>query len=102
MGPGIYGVTRASREYFNTTPGKLDPLQAVHLAALTPNPRILSRQLRDGRPSPAWMRRLNLLLRLMRVHGYLREGEQQRFRALRLSFAKSAHLRPVPVSAGQL
>ena len=84
MGPGIYGVSRASRVYFDKEPGKLTPLEAVHLAALTPSPRYLATRHQGGRPSVAWMRRLHVILRLMRYNGNLTREEQKKWEEQRL------------------
>lgn len=42
FGPGIYGVQAASRAYYRVPAGVLSPLQAAHLAAVLPNPKVLS------------------------------------------------------------
>lgn len=42
FGPGIYGVEAASRVYFNRPARSLSPAQAARLAAVLPNPRVLS------------------------------------------------------------
>lgn len=42
FGPGIYGVQAASRAYYRIPAGVLSPLQAAHLAAVLPNPKVLS------------------------------------------------------------
>ena len=42
FGPGIYGVQAASRAYYRIPAGVLSPLQAAHLAAVLPNPNVLS------------------------------------------------------------
>ena len=39
FGPGIWGVDRASREYFGVAPARLDAWQAASLAATLPHPR---------------------------------------------------------------
>jgi len=85
MGPGLYGIGHASEKYFGQSHQRLTPLQSVHLAALTPSPRILSRALRDGRPSPSWMRRLHLLLRLMSRNGVITKADQRRYQAVTAS-----------------
>jgi monofunctional biosynthetic peptidoglycan transglycosylase len=38
-GPGVWGVDRASREYFSVAPAALDLWQAASLAATLPHPR---------------------------------------------------------------
>ena len=39
FGPGIFGVSAAAREYFDTTPDRLTPVQAARLAAVLPAPK---------------------------------------------------------------
>lgn len=39
FGPGVFGVTAASRKYFGTTPDQLTPIQAARLAAVLPAPK---------------------------------------------------------------
>lgn len=39
MGPGIYGIQAAAKEYYNTTPQKLTASQAAWIAASLPNPK---------------------------------------------------------------
>ncbi|WP_297791457.1 monofunctional biosynthetic peptidoglycan transglycosylase [uncultured Marinobacter sp.] len=42
FGPGIYGVEAASRVYFGTSSRYLSPSEASRLAAVLPNPKVLS------------------------------------------------------------
>lgn len=42
FGPGIYGVEAASQAYFGTSSRYLSPSQASRLAAVLPNPKVLS------------------------------------------------------------
>lgn len=42
FGPGIFGITAAAREYFDTTPDRLTPVQAARLAAVLPAPKTRS------------------------------------------------------------
>lgn len=59
FGPGIYGVEAASRAYFGVSARDLSRSQAARLAAVLPNPKVLS----AGNPSPyvweraAWVQR---------------------------------------------
>lgn len=79
LGPGIHGVDQASRHYFGVASRRLTPLQAAHLAALTPSPRYLGQRFRTGQTSVAWTKRLRLLLRLMRRQGTITREEQRRW-----------------------
>ncbi len=71
MGPGIYGVSRASRVYFGRPAAKLTPLQSLHLAAITPNPVRYYKNFKGGRIDMAWLLRLRDLLGLMHRHGHI-------------------------------
>ncbi|AOY86915.1 monofunctional biosynthetic peptidoglycan transglycosylase [Marinobacter salinus] len=42
FGPGVYGVGAASRLYFGVPASRLSPVQAARLAAVLPNPKVLS------------------------------------------------------------
>lgn len=42
FGPGVFGVTAASREFFGTTPDRLTRVQAARLAAVLPAPKARS------------------------------------------------------------
>lgn len=89
MGPGVYGVAQAARHYFGRTARTLTPLQAAHLAALTPSPRHLGQRFRQGiEPGMAWTEKLNMLLRMMRRAGSISRAEQQHWSAERLSLLK--------------
>ena len=71
LGPGLYGVTQASRAYFHKEPKSLNPLEAAHLAMLTPSPRRLSRQHAGPKLDPEWIKRLHWVLRKMRKNHFL-------------------------------
>ncbi|MBW2731014.1 MAG: transglycosylase domain-containing protein [Deltaproteobacteria bacterium] len=86
MGPGIYGVEQAARHYFGKSATALTPLQAVHLAALTPSPRRLG----VATPDAAWMKRLQMLLRMMWRSGYLAPSRVRRYRPSALGLVKRA------------
>ncbi|MDO5647587.1 monofunctional biosynthetic peptidoglycan transglycosylase [Paracoccus sp. (in: a-proteobacteria)] len=42
FGPGVFGIHAASRQFFNTTPDRLTPVQAARLAAVLPGPKTRS------------------------------------------------------------
>ncbi|MCA9673071.1 MAG: transglycosylase domain-containing protein [Myxococcales bacterium] len=77
MGAGVYGVQAAAQRYFGRDVSELTPLQAAHLAALTPAPRPLSRRFAKAEPDAKWMDKLHLLLRLMRRSGSISRGQQR-------------------------
>lgn len=86
MGPGVYGVQQAARHYFGKDATSLTPLQAAHLAALTPSPRRLG----VASPDRAWMERLQMILRMMWRAGYLPPGQVRRYPAAALKLKKKA------------
>lgn len=89
MGPGVYGVAQAARHYFGRTARTVSPLQAAHLAALTPSPRHLGQRFRQGiDPGLAWTEKLNMLLRMMRRAGSISRAEQEHWSSERLSLLK--------------
>ena len=84
LGPGIRGVRQAARAYFTRGIANLTPLEAAHLAALTPNPHVLARRFRDAQIDEGWQQRLYDLLGGMRRHGRLTPAELAEARATRL------------------
>lgn len=88
LGPGIRGVEQAARAYFGKPARLLSPIEAAHLAALTPNPRGLARRFRDGRVDDDWLGRLLDLLGMMRRSGRLSDAQLASARAARLTLRK--------------
>ena len=39
FGPGVFGIGAAAREFYGTTPDRLDAVQAARLAAVLPSPK---------------------------------------------------------------
>jgi len=91
LGPGLRGVEAASQAYFGRAARDLTPLQAVHLAALTPAPTRLTRALSGG-VTPQWRTRLDELLDFMRHQRLLSPSDWLRARAQRLA------IRPWPAA----
>jgi monofunctional biosynthetic peptidoglycan transglycosylase len=72
FGPGVFGVTAASRRYFDKEPAALTPREAALLAAVLPSPK----RLRAERPSAYVERRVDWILGQMNQlggAGYLKE-----------------------------
>jgi hypothetical protein len=84
LGPEIHGVKQAARRYFGKDVTALLPLESVHLAALAPNPHVLSRRFRDGKVDEGWHQRLYDLLGMMKRHGRLSAED--------LAVARASHL----------
>ena len=58
FGPGVFGVTAASRRYFDKEPAALSPREAALLAAVLPSPK----RLKADRPSAYVQRRVEWIL----------------------------------------
>ncbi|RFZ82356.1 penicillin-binding protein [Mucilaginibacter terrenus] len=71
-----YGISAASRTYFNTTPDKLTPDQAAMLMGMINGPGIYSP---INHPDNALKRR-NFVLRRMAEEGYLSAGQAEEFK----------------------
>jgi monofunctional biosynthetic peptidoglycan transglycosylase len=84
LGDGIHGVEAASRRYFGVGANRLSPLQAAHLAALTPSPRPLALRFRSSGTDEHWRGRLSALLRSMRRSGKLSHADQLKWASVRL------------------
>jgi hypothetical protein len=65
MGPGTYGVRQAARRYFGKEPSQLTPLEAAHLASVTPNPKAYWARFHRGPAGDDWMEKLYDLLGMM-------------------------------------
>ena len=89
MGPGMFGVEQGAQHYFGHSAGKLSPLQAAHIASVTPSPRPLARRFRRAAPDAAWRDKLRLILRLMRRAGKLTRDDQRRWAATKLNLITS-------------
>ena len=80
MGVNLRGVAQGAGHYFDKPPWELTPLEAAHLAAITPFPRRPADMLdSDGHATPSWMERLHQLIRIMRRTRHLNEADVQRW-----------------------
>jgi len=61
FGPGVYGVGKASREYYDAAPSQLQPEMSARLAAVLPSPK----RMRVNPPSPFVKRQSQWILRNM-------------------------------------
>ena len=76
MGVKLRGVTQAALHYFDKSPAHLTPLEAAHLAAITPFPRNPKDMVGpDGQPTSSWMERVHQLLRIMRRTRHLSDAD---------------------------
>jgi membrane peptidoglycan carboxypeptidase len=81
MGPGLYGVTEATRAYFGKDVATVGPLEAAHLAALTPNPKLFARRIEAPDARARWLNHLYDLLAMMQRAHRVTPGEAEAARA---------------------
>jgi hypothetical protein len=86
LGPGLYGVAEATQAYFGKDVAAVGPLEAAHLAALTPNPKLFARRIEVPEARARWLAHLYDLLGMMqRAHRLTpEEVEAARARGLQL------------------
>jgi hypothetical protein len=75
LGPGVFGIADAARHHFGRDADELDVLQAIHLAALAPAPRTLSRRFASGEVDDAWLAELREHARRMHRNGMIDDAE---------------------------
>ncbi len=80
MGPGIFGVRAAAKHYFQREPSHLNPLEAAHLAAVTPSPRRYFKRFRAGRAGMDWLLHLRWLMYQMLRIGWIDRAAYDKFR----------------------
>ncbi|MBI5478647.1 MAG: transglycosylase domain-containing protein [Deltaproteobacteria bacterium] len=87
LGPGLYGVAEATRTYFGRDVATVGPLEAAHLAALTPNPKLFARRIEAPDARARWLDHLYELLAMMQRAHRVTPGEVEaaRARGLQLS-----------------
>jgi hypothetical protein len=76
FGPGIYGVRRAARHYFDEQPSELSLAQALYLSSILPNPDS-SHFRADGSLSERWGAYLRKLMQIAHRIGRITEEELQ-------------------------
>jgi membrane peptidoglycan carboxypeptidase len=74
FGPGIYGVRRAARHYFDEEPAELSLAQALYLSSILPNPDS-SHFRADGSLSERWTAYLRKLMQIAHRIGRITEEE---------------------------
>jgi monofunctional biosynthetic peptidoglycan transglycosylase len=87
MGPGIFGVRAAARRYFGKEPSRLEPLEAAHLAAITPSPRVFHERFKGGRAGMDWLLHLRYLLYQMHRLTWIDKATYERARTKDLHLA---------------
>lgn len=76
-GPGIYGITEASRHYFGVPPSELSARQAAFLTMLLPSPRRYHAYFRKRALTEWAAKRVNRILAVMNKMGHLSNEEYQ-------------------------
>jgi hypothetical protein len=74
-GPSLYGITRASREYFDKEPTELSPLEATFLAANKPCPKCGHKRFTTRKWTPWWQERMVSIMSKMRRDGIITDDE---------------------------
>jgi hypothetical protein len=85
LGSGLYGVAEATRAYFGKDVATVGPLEAAHLAALTPNPKLFARRIEAPEARARWLDHLYELLAMMQRAHRVTPGEAEAARARGLS-----------------
>ncbi|HMI91726.1 MAG TPA: transglycosylase domain-containing protein, partial [Polyangiales bacterium] len=68
-GPGIYGIRRGARHYFNRLPGQLSPAEGVYLSTILPNPKRYHAYFERGALTPSWTEQIRRMLVRLRERG---------------------------------
>jgi hypothetical protein len=89
LGPGLYGVADATRAYFGKDVGAVGPLEAAHLAALTPNPKLFVKRIAEPDARARWVNHLYELLAMMQRAQRVTPGEVEAARARGLQLRPS-------------
>jgi membrane peptidoglycan carboxypeptidase len=96
LGPHIFGIRAAAKYWFNESPHELTLHQAAFLAALTSEPRSMSRRIRHAQGlDPDSASRVDVILRAMTRDGAIDMAAYQRASETPLYFAQTAlHAEP--------
>jgi Transglycosylase len=89
FGPGIYGVTRASRHYFGKYPEELTPPEAAYLALMLPSPVRRHSHYCRGVLAPSMQIKLARILGIMRERNRLSEEDYMLWKDVPLQFDPS-------------
>ncbi len=75
LGPGIFGVADAAREYFDSDPADLTAGEATWLASILPSPKRYYGYYRESGISPGWFERMKGYFDIMLERGRMTEDE---------------------------
>lgn len=74
FGPGLYGISKASQNYFGKNPKDLHLLESAFLVMLLPNPKKYSQSYREGRLTEFARKRIGLILYRLVKYGKISEA----------------------------
>jgi monofunctional biosynthetic peptidoglycan transglycosylase len=84
LGPMVYGIGHGARYYFGKPASALTPRECAFLAAMLPGPRVAYNPYKNlGKV----LKRSDMILKMLRQHGVLAEGEYQASLASELNIA---------------
>lgn len=89
FGPGIYGVTRASRHYFGKKPADLSPPEAAYLAMMLPSPVKRHVHYCEGEMSPKFKKKHARILGFMNSRGRIDDETYEEWKDTELVFDRS-------------
>jgi len=89
FGPGIYGVTRASRHYFGKKPADLSPPEAAYLAMMLPSPVKRHVHYCEGEMSPKFKKKHARILGFMSSRGRIDDETYEEWKDTELVFDRS-------------
>ena len=99
LGPGVHGVAAAARHWFGKPASALDVKEAAFLAAMTPEPRSMTRRIvAHGGLDPRSAERVETVLRHMGRAGLITDDQRAAARRATLDFRREA-LAAQPVTA---
>jgi hypothetical protein len=91
LGPRVFGIGAAARQWFDTTPRELTVRQAAFLAAMTSEPTSMSRRVRKhGGLDPDSAERVATVLRAMKRDRVIDADEYDAAKTADLKFARAA------------
>ena len=99
FGPGIFGITHASKHYFNKEPASLNLTESAYLASLLPSPKNRYVSFCRGQLTPGLSNILSGLLRRMHNLGRISSDSFETASASDLRFNEQARLASAACSA---
>jgi hypothetical protein len=95
LGPSVFGVVAAAQFWFGCSPAALGTKQAAFLAALTSEPKSMTRRVRQaGGVDPATAHRIDVILRAMRRDNVISDEGYLAVRDDKLTFEPAALQQP--------